>query len=534
MSKTEGQAAANLSESDDAISPQPGAILAGIGYRALSAPIEVASRLLVNVMSGRGLGPARYGLVALAGAAVGFVHMLVDLGTTVSATRAAAQYEARGETGRISALYRVLRTHRMIVGSAGAIGLALAAGWLARAIFHQDTLLGPIQAYSPSVLLGSVSVVILAVFAGLQRWDYYFYVSLTQSISVVALVYLFLRLGWGVSGVCLALALSSGATWLTAELSARRIPTLGERDASRRLMCSEFLSALKFGLPLAAGAAGYFVLSWFDTVFLGMIRDIHELSYYRASLAISSTIMVVPNLLRAVLFPAVTAGYASAGTESARKSFSLLLKYFAVTLVPLGVGIALLPQQLLGGVYGTEYAQGAPALSVLGPVLAARGMSVVIYLSLVAGLGRSDYQGIIMGLGMATSVGLNLLLIPRYGAIGAALAMGGTQVVGWCSSLTLLHRCTGCTLRWFPWAALGKVLLAVSIVGAAVALLRDIAGIDSLLTTIAAGSCAYAAYASLLWLLRFVTPEESALMRRGLDQTAFGQWLKQLRAARGV
>ncbi len=524
----------NLSESDDATSPQLGTILAGLGYKALAAPVEVASGLLVNVMSGRGLGPGRYGLVALAGAAVGFVHMLINLGTTVSATRAAAQHDARGETGRISALYRALRTHRMIAGAAGAIALALSAGWLSRVIFHQNALEGPIQAYSLSVLLAGVSVMILAVFAGLQKWNYYFYVSITRSISVAALVYLFLRLEWGVSGVCLALALSSGVAWLAAELSARQIPALAKRDASRQLICSELVSAFKFGLPLAAGEAGYFVLSWFDTVFLGMIRDIHELSYYRASLAIASAIMVIPNLLRAVLFPAVTAGYTSGGTESARKSFSFLLKYFAGTLVPLGIGIALLRQQLLGGVYGVEYARGAPALSVLGPVFAVRGVSVVIYLSLVAGLGRSGYQGIVMGLGMASSVGLNLLLIPRYGAVGAALAMAITQLVGWCSSLVLLRRCTGCTLVWFPWAALGKILIAASVVSATVALIRDIASIESLLTTAVVGLCAYAAYAVLLWLLRFVTPEESALMRRGLNQTTFGQWLKGFRAARGI
>ena len=519
---------------ENAKSAQPGVVLGGIGYKLLGAPLEVASSLLVNIMSGRILGPGKYGLVSLAGAAAGFVHMLINLGTTVAATRAAAQYEARSEIGRISALYRVLRFHRVIAGLGGVIALTLSARWLAQVVFRQDLLEDPLQAYAPSVLLGGVSTVILAIFAGLQKWKYHFYVGIAQSISVVALVYLFLKLDWGVSGVCLALALSAGVAWLTAELSARRIPALSKKETTRHAMRSELASALKFGLPLAAGDAGHFMLSWFDSVFLGMIRDIHQLSYYRASLAISSIIMMVPRLLQAVLFPAVTATSGSGDAASVRKTFSFLVKYFAATLVPLGLGIALLSEQLLGGIYGTEYAGGAPALSVLGLVFTARGVSVVIYLSLVASMGRSDYQGVVMGLSMVSNVGLNLLLIPRYGAVGAAFAMAGTQLVGWCSSLILLRKAAGYNLLWFPWAALGKVFLAVCGAGVVGAFFRESVRIDNLLVTAAIGLVVAVAYTGALWLLRFVTAEESALMRRGLNQTAFGQWLAEFRDSRDM
>src|SRR5262249_50622044 len=88
---------------------------------------------------------------------------------------------------------------------------------------------------------------------------------------------------------------------------------------------------------------------------------------------------------------------------------------------PLVAGVIVTAAPLLTLLFGSPYAAGATALQVLA-------MSIgVVFLHMLVGnvilaQHRTRLQAAINGLSAAVNIGLNFVLIPRYGIVGAAAA----------------------------------------------------------------------------------------------------------------
>jgi O-antigen/teichoic acid export membrane protein len=106
-------------------------------------------------------------------------------------------------------------------------------------------------------------------------------------------------------------------------------------------------------------------------------------------------------------------------------------------------------------------------------------------------------------------VGLNLVLIPFYGYIGASWATVLTELVlgaaGWVLTARHIGRIPVLRLSWRP-------LLAGAVMGAVLFPLRNLDGVQVVIP-IAVGA---AVYAGAALLLRAVTADEIAFARRAL------------------
>ncbi|HZS03661.1 MAG TPA: polysaccharide biosynthesis C-terminal domain-containing protein [Blastocatellia bacterium] len=106
------------------------------------------------------------------------------------------------------------------------------------------------------------------------------------------------------------------------------------------------------------------------------------------------------------------------------------LRLVMALVLPCAVGMALLARDLLAVLFGGRLVAAAPALSLLALSIVPFGAVMIVSRGLIAtGNQRIDLAG--NAAAVAVNLGLNLLLIPRYGATGAA----GAQLV---SMMTLL------------------------------------------------------------------------------------------------
>jgi PST family polysaccharide transporter len=116
-----------------------------------------------------------------------------------------------------------------------------------------------------------------------------------------------------------------------------------------------------------------------------------------------------------------------------RRLFSLMWW----TMIPLSALVAVLAPFIVSLLYGPAYAASSPMLSV--HVFA----SVPIALGVAQSVWIVNEQRNMIALhrtllGVACNVGLNLLLIPRYGGLGAAVATVAAQTVAALGSNVLL------------------------------------------------------------------------------------------------
>ena len=94
---------------------------------------------------------------------------------------------------------------------------------------------------------------------------------------------------------------------------------------------------------------------------------------------------------------------------------------------PLYLIFAIFPAVVLG-IFGSRYTPGAAALAVLSlAMLVNLGTGNVTVVLLMGG--KSSWSAINTGAALIVNIGLNLLLIPHLGILGAAIAWGASIVV---------------------------------------------------------------------------------------------------------
>ena len=107
-------------------------------------------------------------------------------------------------------------------------------------------------------------------------------------------------------------------------------------------------------------------------------------------------------------------------------------------------------------------------------------------------------------LGLVSSVGLNLLLIPRYGAAGAAISQAVTSTVALTVLAIVAHRARIVTLSG---SRLPRILLATAAMGLVTWVAREF-------NTFLVVGFAAALYFALIWGMRVVDATELEDLRR--------------------
>ena len=397
-------------------------------YRAtslnfLDGGVTLTSALIVSVLLARALGPNRFGLYALVMSIVMVALLLARLGISGTVRRFVAELHARGD--RATATTVVGRGLRLgfMSGLAGTALLALAAAPLAAFFRHAELqgylLLGAAMVL-PMVLLG----VLRSVAGGYQQYRYLLSLNaITSPLWVLGCVAAIWS-GAGVAGVLIAsLAIDIAQVaavgwWVATNVGIAWRARLPDGIASRLARYNTTLAAL---IILNA-----IVWERSEILFLGRFSAAGQVALYAVPFALTEKLVdLIPGALLGVLVPSFTFAH-SADPARFGAAFSDALRYLAMLTLPICLfGIPLAPAvvQLL---YGTSYAGAVVVLQIL---------LVSIIFGVLGQASRSALLGLespswLLKTGVAAaviSIALDFVLIPRYGAVGAAIANTAVQ-----------------------------------------------------------------------------------------------------------
>jgi O-antigen/teichoic acid export membrane protein len=181
-----------------------------------------------------------------------------------------------------------------------------------------------------------------------------------------------------------------------------------------------------FGLPLLPSALALWATKFSDRFFVNHYLGQHTVGVYSFGVQIASALVLAITAFQ-LAWPAFA--YSIEDDEDARHTYAYVLTYFLFFMTWAAVALSLLAPFLAHLLAGKPvYRSGARFVPVLafGSVIFA-GYSVV-----VISIGRIRKTGAnwtITGLGALVDIALNILLIPRVGAIGAAYALLGAYAV---------------------------------------------------------------------------------------------------------
>ena len=399
---------------------------------------------------------------------------------------------------------------RIAVGSVFAIAIVLATAMAALAGPVSElvtsgmarTAVEPvIRAAAPFVPVAAVFAVVLAATRGMGRMGPTNVIDRSGRAAaqpIFALAVAVLGLGTVALVVAWALPYAIGCLvaglWLTRALKRTTVEPRRDTAPVGRALFAEFW---RFAAP--RGLAGVFAVAvlWLDTLLIGALRSTQEAGVYAAAtrflifggFAAQAVIQAIGPTLSELLTrrePEAAAAVYRTGT-----AWSMALGW------PVYLTLAIFAPTLLS-VLGPGYAGAEDALRILAvAMLFASGVGPVDIALLMAG--KSSWNLLNTAAAVAVNVVLNLLLIPRLGITGAAIAWAASIVVNNLVPLIQVRRLVG--LHPVGVATVSVGLTAIVVFGVIPVALRVVIPSDGLALAVSA-VVGVLLYLPALWRLR--------------------------------
>jgi len=182
---------------------------------------------------------------------------------------------------------------------------------------------------------------------------------------------------------------------------------------------------IKYGLPFMSSLLVFWLFQSFDKLALKYLSDYGELGIYAATMKLVLIFNIIQNSFVNFWTPVSLEKYES--DDGAEEFFKNMFNIVSVTLIMFGVVVIMfadLSSILLGKVY-EETANVLPFLIFI-PILYTVSETTVIGINF---LKKTGWHVVIAIISSIVNISLNILLIPSYGAKGAALATAISYVV---------------------------------------------------------------------------------------------------------
>jgi O-antigen/teichoic acid export membrane protein len=175
----------------------------------------------------------------------------------------------------------------------------------------------------------------------------------------------------------------------------------------------------RFGVPLVPSALALWATNFSDRFFLVKLADVREVGVYSIGVRIASALVLLLTAFRTA-WPAFA--YSIDDDREARRTYGFVLTYLIVLASWLALTLGLLSPWLVRLLTTPEFYS---ASRVVAP-LSFAGVAFAGYIVMAIGVGRArrtQFNWVVTGAGALVNVALNLILIPPYGMMGAAVAM---------------------------------------------------------------------------------------------------------------
>lgn len=181
--------------------------------------------------------------------------------------------------------------------------------------------------------------------------------------------------------------------------------------------------AKRFGriaIPFALAAVFARVYGYVDSIILSKLAGHEAVGWYSVPYKITFAFQFIPLALVASLYPRLSEYFA---TDKSKLMVALTqsLSYLALTSFPIAIGIAVLARPIVLMLYGPSYEPSILPLQLLVISLIFSFASFPLG-ALLNACNKQATQTTIVGVVMVFNIILNLTLIPRFGATGAAIS----------------------------------------------------------------------------------------------------------------
>lgn len=392
----------------------------------------------------RHLGPEGYGQVGFGLSVTAYATILLSPGLTAWGVRAVAR--DRDAAGRLLVIVNGTQAVLSLVGFAGATLFALTSltNPQEQVVVILSAMMLFVQALSADWVLNGLELARITAGFGIL-------VSLLSTVGLLSLVHgpadilrvPLLAFGAGMASL-------GGSYWVLV----RRLH-LQLQWPSRQ----QTWDALRASLPLGITAGLVVVLHYANNLIVRAYLGDAELGVYISAFRLVELASTVPTILAGAFFPRLARTVIGAPDQAAREA-----QLFARVHIAPGMLIAVMmlmePEAIIGTIYGSNYSAAIPLVRMMAPAVLFN-YAICGYTNCLISYGRDRVMIMVVFVSAVVSIGGGLLLVPRFGALGAAMAIAVVDLAGWLVSLPAYRKVVGTLqLGVWRWPLAGAITVA--------------------------------------------------------------------------
>lgn len=407
----------------------PGSIGRIVGRGALVALVaKVAAKAAAFVMAlvlARYLSVEAYGTFVLLSTWLLLLMILGVAGLDSAAMRFVAQYREENDgADKVRRFVRWAGRRVLLVSCGVALVVALVIGQLAETGSAPGTAIVALAAATlPLLAYSHFAQFALRGMRQVGRAE-----AVGQIIRPLAVIVIAVALGYaGVeSNTTLAVAALLAGTALSALAGARWLRAATGYGAGAGASAEQVRSWSRTAFPMMLITTSHFLLHQLDVLMLGAFAGASSVASYAVASRLADVVAFALAVASSIVAPMIAGLYHAGRTQELQHMLHLAGRWVTLAAVVIAAILLFAPVDILA-IFGDTYSAAYTVLAILvfGQLLNAVAGPVGFLLSMT---GRQKESAGILATGVAINAILNVALIPRYAALGAAAATAATTI----------------------------------------------------------------------------------------------------------
>lgn len=476
-------------------------LLADVGGRFRS---EFVGRLVSLVATGtltvvlaRLLSPDGYGLLFLAISIFSTFQLFSNLGLSRSAGKHVAEYREKDPAQVAHVLKRSLG---FVLGAIVVVGavIVMAADPIVELV--DEPALGPLLSYGPLfVLVATLLTFVRLALQGFERITHSAIVNAVSSTARVVFACGLVLVGFGVVGALLGYVLAYALTaalglWFVYD-GVRELPSGAEIEPglTKRIVT--------YAVPLTATKAANVVDKRIDVFLIGFFLNAPAVGFYVVARQVVHFVAMPAAALGFTVAPALATRKARSQPDAARGLYEEAYMSVVLLYVPAAAGLFVVAEPFVELAFGADYGGAVPVVQVFAAYLVFAAVNSVTGGALDY-VGRARHRAIAQTVAAVTNFGLNVVLIPEFGVLGAAWASLATFGAYTATNVYVVQSEFGIRVREVG-AYTGKVLaVSAAMFASTYYVSSSVSGVQSIGAVVALGVVIWAGLSKLFGLFR--------------------------------
>jgi|Deesub1362A_J573_1020465.scaffolds.fasta_scaffold00115_88 stage V sporulation protein B len=372
------------------------------------------SGYIYRILMGRMLSTTEFGILNMALPIQYLVIILASSGIAPSIAKFVA--EKKEDEKALKLVISSSLVYYSIIGLALGTVFFILSKPIGVYFFGTKEVIFPFKISALAMPFGFLISVYTGVFQGFMRMNYMAAVLIFQQIARIALAVIFTVISATATSAILGSTLGFiVAVPLAFILFWRLDQRLGNPDFK------VFKEVFFFSLPVSATSISSFVLAYIDILLLGYFLTPHDVGLYSAASPTSRLVLAFSVALYATLIPSISELRHKRNLKKIRMSIIYSYKISLAVLIPATTLSIIFSEKIISLLFGATYIEAAVPFRILVLGTAFLGIFTVNS-GILQGLGKPKVPMRLLGITAGIDVVLNIILIPKLGIVGAAIA----------------------------------------------------------------------------------------------------------------